>query len=123
MREGRRGTLKFRIDNYVGITHSLTVPNSVHIPDLLMVLVEPQYWEQQTSDGTESTSGAKSTIMTVLEYSKTIPYATQSNTPSFCSTSGTLHYQYFAEMVEHGNTASKNLLCTEHVVADVESSY
>ena len=35
-----RGALKFRIDND-GITHSITVPNSVHIPDLPMVLVSP----------------------------------------------------------------------------------
>ena len=40
-----RGTLKFRIDNNDnnGIIHTITVPNSVHIPDLPMVLVSPQH--------------------------------------------------------------------------------
>ena len=36
-----RGTLKFRIDDNNGITHSITVPNSVHTLDLPMVLVSP----------------------------------------------------------------------------------
>ena len=38
-----RGKLKFRIDNENGITHNINVPNSVHIPDLPMVLVSPQH--------------------------------------------------------------------------------
>ena len=59
-----RGTLKFRIDNNNGITHTINVPNSVHIPDLPMVLVSPQHWAQQTSDRIVSTSGAKNTILT-----------------------------------------------------------
>ena len=46
-----RGTLKFRIDDDNGITHTINVPNSVHIPDLPMVLVSPQHWEQQMPDG------------------------------------------------------------------------
>ena len=42
-----RGTLKFRIDNGNRISHSVTAPISVHIPDLPMVLVSPQNWAQQ----------------------------------------------------------------------------
>ena len=108
-----RGALKFRIENNDGITQSSTVPNSLHIPDLPMVLVSPQHWAQQTSDGTKSTSDANSTVLTFRGYIKTIPYSTQSNTPVFCSTSGTLRYQYFAEMVEHRSTAYKTLLCSD----------
>ena len=83
-----------------------------------MVLVSPQHWAQQTPDGIVSTSGAKSTILTFRGYSKTIQYSAHSNTPSFHSSSGTLRYQYFAAMVEHGSTASKTLLRSEHVVTD-----
>ena len=115
--------MKFRIDNNNKIKHSITVPNSVHIPDLPMVLVPPQHWAQQTSNGTESASGTKSTILTFRGYRKTIPYSTQSNTPSFRSTSGTLRYQYFAVMVENGSTTSKTLPPSEHVVTEYESSY
>ena len=59
-----RGTLKFRIDNNNGITHTINVTNSVHIPDLPMVLVSPQHWAQKTSDGIVSTSSANSNILT-----------------------------------------------------------
>ena len=68
-----RGTLKFRIYDNDGIAHTITVPNSVHILDLLMVLVSPQYWAQQTSDGNKSTSDDKNTIPTLWGYMKTIP--------------------------------------------------
>ena len=105
-----RGTLKFRIDDDDGITHSITVPNSVHIPDLPMVLVSPQHWVQQTSDETKSTSSVKSTILNFQGKMKTIPYSMQSNTPSFCSTSMTFHYQYFVLMVDHRSAAYKTLL-------------
>ena len=113
-----RWELKFRINNDDGITHTINVPNSVHIPDLPMVLVSPQHWAQKTSGGTESTSSAKSTILTFIGYRKTMMYSTQSNTPSFCSTSGKLRYKYFSSMVEHRSTASKTLFRSEHVVAD-----
>ena len=116
-----RGTLKFRIDDDNGITKTINVPNSVHIPDLPMVLVSPQHWAHQTSDGIVSNSGAKSTILTFQGYRKTIQYSAHSNTPSFRSSSGTLSYQSFGAMVEHGSTASKTLLRYEHVVTDDES--
>ena len=90
-----RGTLKFRIDSDDVITHTIDVPNSVHIPDLPMVLVYPQHWAHQKSDGTESTSGTKSIILTFRGYRKTIPYSAKSNTPSFSPTSETLRYQFF----------------------------
>ena len=45
-----RGALKFRIDDDNGITYTINVPNSVHIPDL-RVRVSPQNWVQQTPDG------------------------------------------------------------------------
>ena len=70
---------------------------------------------------TKSTSGAKITILTFRGYRETIPYSTQSNTPSFRSASGTLRYQYFSEMVEHGSTASKTLLRSEHIFTDNKS--
>ena len=41
-----RGTMEFKIDDDDGITHTIRVPNSVHIPDLPMVLVSPQHWSQ-----------------------------------------------------------------------------
>ena len=113
--------LKFRIDDDNGITHTINVPNSVHNPDLPMVLVSSQHWAQQTSEGIVSISGAKSTIPTLRGYSKTIQYSAHSNTPSFRSYSGTLRYQSFAAMVEHGSTASKSLLRSEYVVTDDES--
>ena len=87
-----RGTLKFRIDDDNGITHTINVPNYVHIPDLPMVLVSPQHWSNQTSDGIVSTSGAKSTIPTFRGYRKPIQYAAHSNTPIFRSAFGTLLY-------------------------------
>ena len=59
-----KGTLKFRIDDDNEITHTINVPNYVHIPDLSMVLVSSQYWSQKTSDDIVSISGAKSTILT-----------------------------------------------------------
>ena len=62
-----RGILKFRIDNDDGITHTINVPNSFHIPYLPIFLVSPQHWAQQTSDGNKSTSGANSTILTFQE--------------------------------------------------------
>ena len=111
-----RGTLQFRIDDDDGVTHIITVPNSVHIPDLPMVLVSPQHWAQQTTDNTESTSGGRHTVLSFRGYKKTIPYSAQSNTPSFRSTPGTLRYQAFAAVVEHGNKTSKVLLRSEHVV-------
>ena len=83
-----------------------------------MVLVSPKYWAHQTSDGTESTSGTKSAILTFQGYRKTILYSAQSNTPSFSSTSGTLRYQSFAAMVDHGITESKTLFRSEHAVTD-----
>ena len=113
--------LKFIIDDNDGITHTINVPNAVHIPYLPMVLVSTQHCAQQKSDGTESTFGAKSTILTFRGYRKTIQYSAHSNTPSFRSSSGTLRYQSFAAMVEHGSTASKTLLRSEHVVTDDES--
>ena len=67
-----RGMLKFRIDDENGITHTINVPNYVHVPDLPIVLVSPHHWSQQTSDNTELTSGAKSTILTFRGYRKTI---------------------------------------------------
>ena len=117
-----RGTLKFIIDDEDGITHTISVPNSVNISDLPMVLVSPQHWSHQTSDGTESTSGANITTLTFSWYRKNIPYSAQSNTPSFCSTSGTLRYQYFSTMVDHRSTSSKTFLRSKHVVTDNESS-
>ena len=68
-----------------------------------------------------STSGAKSTILTFRGYRKTIQYSAHYNTPIFRSSSGMLRYQHFAAMVEHGITASKTLLRSEHVVTDDES--
>ena len=85
-----RITLKFIIYNDDGVTYMTTVRNSVHIPDLPMILVSLQHWAQQTSDGTESTSGGKNTILSFQWYRKTIPYYVKSNTPIFCSTYGTL---------------------------------
>ena len=78
-----RGTLNFRIDDDNEITHTINVPNYVHILYLPMVLVSPQHLSQQTSDGTKSTSGAKITILTFRGYRKTIQYSAHSNTPSF----------------------------------------
>ena len=117
-----RGTLQFRIDDDDGVTHNITVPNSVHIPDLPMVLVSPQHWAQQTTDNTESTSCARHTVLSFRGYKKTIPYSAQSNTPSFRSTPGTLRYQAFAAVVEHGNKTSTSLLRSEHVVTEDEAS-
>ena len=77
-----RGTLKFIIDEKNGITHTINVPNSVHIPDLPMVLVSPQHWAHQTPDGTKSTSSSKSTILTFRGYRKTIQYSAHSMVPS-----------------------------------------
>ena len=85
-----RGALEFRIDNDESITHTITVPNSVHIPDLPMVIFYPQHWSKKTSDSIESTSVRKNTILKFQGYMKTIPYSVQSNTPRFCSTFGTL---------------------------------
>ena len=48
--EGRE-TLKLIIDENDGITNTINEPNSVHIPDLSMVIVSPQHWTHQTSDG------------------------------------------------------------------------
>ena len=73
------------------------------------------------SDGTELTYGAKSTILIFRGYRKTIQYSAHYNTPIFRSSSGMLRYQHFAAMVEHGITASKTLLRSEHVVTDDES--
>ena len=115
--EGRK-TLKFLINDNDGVTHTITITNDVHIPYLPMVLVSPQNWAQQTSDGT----GGKNTILSFRGYRKTIPYSMQSNTLRFCSPSGTLRYQYFAAILEHGSTASKNLLRSKHVVTDNETS-
>ena len=42
----RRGALKFRIDDDNGITHTINVPKSVHVPDLPMVLLSQQHWAQ-----------------------------------------------------------------------------
>ena len=117
-----RGTLRFRIDDDDGVTHTITVPNSVHIPDLPMVLVSPQHWAQQTTDNTESTSCAKHTVLSFRGYKKTIPYSAQSNTPSFRSTPGTLRYQAFAAVVEHGTATSTSLLRSEHIVTEDEES-
>ena len=72
-----RGTLKFKIDNGNRISHSVTAPISVHIPHLPMVLVSPQNWAEQTSNGTKSTYGAKSIILTFGGYRETILYSTQ----------------------------------------------
>ena len=38
-----RGKLKLRIDNNDGVMHTITVPNYVHILELLMVLMFPQH--------------------------------------------------------------------------------
>ena len=59
-----RGTLKFKIDHDDGITHMINVPNSVHTPDLPMVLVSPQHWAHNMSDSTGSTFGGKNNILT-----------------------------------------------------------
>ena len=100
-----RGMLKFRIDDDDGITHTINVKNYVYIPDLPMVLVSPQHWAQQTSDGTESTSCVKSIILNFRGYRKTIQYSAYSNTPSFvplpghCATN--LLRQWLSTRVRH----------------------
>ena len=102
--------------------HRITIPNSVHILDLPMVLVSPQHWSKQTSDGTGLMSGGKNTILTFQGYRKNIPYSMQYNTTRFWSTFGTICYQYFTEMVEHGSTTYKTLLISKHAVTDDEQS-
>ena len=41
LRIAGRGTLSFRIDDDEGRTHKISIPNSVHIPELPMVLISP----------------------------------------------------------------------------------
>ena len=117
-----RITLKFIIYNDDGVTYMTTVRNSVHIPDLPMILVSLQHWAQQTSDGTESASDGKNTILSFRWYRKTIMYSVQSNTPSSRSASGTLWNQYFVAMVEYGSPTSKTLFRSKHVGTDDEAS-
>jgi len=118
-----RGTMEFKIDDDDGVTHTIRVPNSVHIPDLPMVLVSPQHWAQQTTDDTESRSGGKHTILTFRGYKKTIPYSTRSNVPSFRSTPGTLRYQAFAACFEATkDPKAKEFRRSQHIVTDDEAS-
>ena len=113
-----RGTLNFRIDDDDGRTHEISIPNSVHIPDLPMVLIAPQHWAQNTDDGMTETTGATSTVIRFRGYSKTIPFNPRTNTPSFRSATGTLRYQAFAGTIDHLDGDS--LLSSEHIVTDDE---
>ena len=68
-----KGTLKFIIDDDDGVMNIITVPNSVYIPDLPMVLVSPQHWSQQMPDGTESISSGNYTILSLRGHREMIP--------------------------------------------------
>ena len=58
-----RGTFNFCIDDDEGRTHEISIPNSVHIPDLPMVLISSQHWAQNTADDVYETTGAASTVI------------------------------------------------------------
>ena len=111
-----KGTLKFIIDDDDGVMNIITVPNSVYIPDLPMVLVSPQHWSQQMPDGTESISSGNYTILSLRGHREMIPYSIQSNTPIFRSIPGALRYQYFAALIYHDSFFSEEILCYKHIV-------
>jgi hypothetical protein len=111
-----RGMFCYRIDDDQGRTHEISIPNSVHIPDLPMVLISPQHWAQNKRDDVNETKGATSTVIRFRKYIKTIPLNPQTNTPSFRSANGTLRYQAFAGTIDHYDGDS--LLSSKHIVTD-----
>ena len=103
LRIRERGTLQIRIEDYHGTIHRISIPNSIHIPGLPMVLISPQNWDQEAGPAESTTRGGKCVIKwgQHLEYSKTIAHSMSSNTPKLRLASGTLQYQAYSAAVDH----------------------
>ena len=79
-----RGTLRIRIEDDNGWIHNISIPNSIQIPGLPMVLISPQHWDQEADPAESTTKGGKCVIKwgQHLEYCKTIAHSMSSNTQS-----------------------------------------
>ena len=58
---GRR-TLRIRIKDDNGQIHKISIPNSIHIPGLPMVLISPHHWDQEAGPVESTTMEGKCVI-------------------------------------------------------------
>ena len=98
-----RGTLRIRIGDDHGWIHIISIPNSLLIPGLPMLLISPQHWDQEASPAESMTTGGKCVIKwgQHLEYCKPIAHSMSSNTPRLRMTSGNLQFQAYSAAIDH----------------------
>ena len=95
---GRR-ILRIRIEDNHGWIYRISIPNSIHISGLPMVLILRQHWDQEAGPAESTIKGGTCVIKWVqhLEYCKSMSF----NTPQLRLASGTLQYQAYSAVVDH----------------------
>lgn len=107
------GTLTFSIDDNQGITSHVEIPGSKYVPDLPMVLLSPQHWNQYTDDRVSAMTNGNGTNLRFQGRTRTIPMATGTNVPRLRTSPGTIKLQAMMSLADHVGTES--LLEKEHV--------
>ena len=95
--------MRIRIKDHHGWIHRVSIPNSIHIPGLPIVLISPQHLDQEAGTAESTTTVGKCVIKwgQHLEYCKIIAHSMSSNTPKLRTASGTLQFQIYSAEIDH----------------------
>ena len=99
----RERNVRIRIKDDHGQVHEISLPNSVHIPGLPMVLISPQHWDQEADPAKLTTAGGTYVIKCGhhLKYCKTIAHSMSSKTPKLTMASGPVQHQAYSAVINH----------------------
>lgn len=104
------GTIKWRVDDEDGMSHSFVIPGSLYIPDSPARLFSPQHWAQERKDNVPFKNGTWQAtfadhVMIVWgqqKYRKIIPFD-KSNVATFSTTPGCKDFRIFRACLETGH--------------------
>ncbi len=142
------GTFKFKIKDNNGMTHKITIPNSLYIPELRRCLLSPQHWVQEAKDNYPRPKGTRMEQDNEYyylnwgqaKYRKSVPYNPLSNVLIMYTAASLRAYCTFATTFEaleapffqqvkvlqfpgHGHTIDDPNLVPEEFVAEENVNY
>ena len=106
-----KGTLKWQIEDDDGVVHTITLKNSLYVPEFTSCLLCIQHWSQVTNDhwpqrdGTWQAHFSDRIIMywDQRRFQKTVKWNSKTNTGVFSSAAGAIDYRAYAAAVEADN--------------------
>ena len=115
------GTFVFKVEDDDGRIHTIRIPNSLYIPRLPLCLLSPQHWAQEARDNTPIQHGTRmenfadgcKLIWNQLDFAKTVPFDSATNTPVFRTAPSTGSYCAFHSSATHINRAYYQTEITE----------